>query len=120
MCAIDALGVGSMYRSDTRVDSSCLRCGAVIRVDVRQEGTTIESSSPVDAVVWSGLHYERCAADSLCRVLAFFCGDDHLEAWRSEQTEAEGYRLSLEEALQVGQAIFGDLLAPTNCTEPTT
>lgn len=110
MCAIDALGVGSMYGSDADIDSSCLRCGTPIRVAVRDKGHSLETVSPATAVVWSGIYYEDCAATSLCTVLTFFCCDDHLEAWRKQNPRAKGYRLTMDEGFQVGRAIFMNLL----------
>jgi hypothetical protein len=53
-----------------------------------------------------------CAADTLCTVITFFCSAAHLEAWRSaNHPDAAGFRLSLDEAVQVGRAIFGPTLA---------
>ncbi|MFQ5915344.1 MAG: organomercurial lyase [Nitrospinota bacterium] len=112
MCAIDALGVGAMYQSDVGIESSCLRCGADIGVATREKGSALETVSPASTVVWSGIQYEDKAATSLCTVLAFFCCDDHLQAWRAENPDAKGYRLSPDKGLQVGRAIFMNLLNP--------
>lgn len=108
MCAIDALGAGAMYRGDTRVESSCLYCGAVIEVATRRAGEEIADVRPATAIVWSGLQYANgCAATSLCTVLAFFCSDDHLAGWRAGAGgDVDGLRLSLDEATQVGKALF--------------
>ncbi len=113
MCAIDALGAGAMYRADTVVESICRHCAAPIRVKTRAAGEVIRTVSPPKTVVWAGAYYEGCAADSLCTVLTFFCGDAHLDAWRTENPDVEGYRLSLDEALQVGKAIFTPFLTPS-------
>jgi hypothetical protein len=48
----------------------------------------------------------------MCSVIAFFCDDAHLEAWRAEHhPETPGFRLSIDEALQAGRAIFAPSLA---------
>ena len=84
--------------------------------DLRQGclGAALKACTPEGAVVWSGIAYdEGCAATSLCTVMAFFCSDAHLDAWReSNRSGLPGTRLSLEEARQVGTALFGPMLAP--------
>ncbi len=51
-------------------------------------------------------------SETLCTVMAFFCSDDHLDSWRSAQSSAtKGCRLSADEGLQMGKAIFMPLLA---------
>lgn len=113
MCAIDALGTGAMYGKDVVIESSCRACGTPIRVTTSENGTALATVSPEQAVVWSGIRYENNrAADSLCTVLAFFCGDEHLQAWKAENhPDTRGYRLSMEEGLQTGMAIFTPMLA---------
>lgn len=116
MCAIDALGAGAMLGTDVAIESACRFCGAPIRIETRDGGAALEACSPTSAVVWSGLQYSnRCAADSLCTVMAFFCADQHLESWRDgRDAEPKGFRLSINEGLQMGKAIFMPLLAPAS------
>jgi hypothetical protein len=113
MCAIDALGVGAMLGRDIAIASGCRQCGAAISVTTQGTGTALAIVAPDGALVWSGMRTDAgCAADTLCTVIAFFCSDAHLEAWRSaNHPHAAGYRLSLDVALQVGRAIFGPTLA---------
>lgn len=113
MCAIDALGAGAMYGADAIIHSACRQCGAAIEIATGRRGRTIASFSPDGAVVWSGIRdSEGCAADSLCTVLAFFCSDAHLESWRdANHPEIEGFRLTLDEGMQAGRAIFAPMLA---------
>ena len=115
MCAIDALGAGVMLGTDTTVISACRSCGATIRVQTRDKGATLADHAPANAIVWTGIEYaDRCAADSLCTVMAFFCSDAHLDSWRaSQKSEPNGFRLSMDEGLQMGKAIFMPLLAAT-------
>ncbi|MEE9267601.1 MAG: alkylmercury lyase family protein [Gammaproteobacteria bacterium] len=113
MCAIDALGTGAMLGADVAIESACRFCGTPIRIETRDKGAALEVYSPTSAVVWSGLQYSNsCAADSLCTVMAFFCTDEHLHSWRDAQDrETKGFRLSMDEGLQMGKAIFMPLLA---------
>jgi len=108
MCAIDALAVGVMYGRDVAINSSCRHCGTAISITTGRQGLALESVLPRETVVWAGIAYgNNCAATSLCRVLAFFCSDDDLEAWRATSAPgARGARLTLDEAMQVGKAIF--------------
>ncbi len=113
MCAIDALGVGAMFRGDTWIESRCRACDARIDIETRGGGARLGAVSPEGTLVWSGVRYEDgCAATSLCTVIAFFCCEEHLGMWRKKnEPETQGYTLSLEEGLQVGRGIFGPLLA---------
>lgn len=113
MCAIDALGAGAMLGTDAVIESACRECGAAIRIATRGGGAALAAVSPRETVVWSGIRYEgRCAADSLCTVIAFFCSDGHLEARRAvNQPDTRGFRLSVDEGLEAGRAIFAPMLA---------
>ena len=111
MCAIDALGVGAMYDRDVVIASHCLNCGGPVRVETRDRGAALERYTPARTVVWLGTGYAGgCAAKSACRSMAFFCSDDHLASWRKDGA-AEGFRLSIDEGLQAGRALFQPLLA---------
>ncbi|MFQ5938979.1 MAG: alkylmercury lyase family protein [Alphaproteobacteria bacterium] len=113
MCAIDALGAGGMYNKDITISSTCPACGRAIHIETRDDGAALATFSPSSAVVWSGIQYfNGCAADSLCTVMAFFCSDEHLESWRNaNHPDVKGFRLSMEEGLEAGKAIFTPLLA---------
>lgn len=113
MCAIDALGAGAMYGEDTVVDSSCQNCGRSVQVETRDGGREIKYVSSENIIVWSGVQNTGgCSADTMCKVMAFFCSDYCLDSWRSADTA--GYRLSIVEGLQAGKAIFMPLLATTS------
>jgi mercuric reductase len=113
MCAVDALGIGAMTDRDISIASQCRHCGAPIRVITQHHGRALASIEPTRAVMWQSVRYEgACAANSLCATTAFFCSDEHLSAWRSERsTDEPGFRLSMEEGLEAGRALFGPSLA---------
>ena len=119
MCAVDALGIGAMFDRDIVIDSRCRHCGVPIQVTTRDRGRTLAAVEPRTSVVWLSVRYEgECAANSLCAATAFFCTDDHLAAWRRERHSDEpGFRLSIDEALEVGRAIFGPSLARVDTAE---
>ena len=118
MCAIDALGVGDMYGQDVKIWSRCTFCGVPATIATRDQGRAVADVHPPTAVVWSGIrHTDGCAANTMCTVIAFFCDDAHLEAWRAaHRQETPGFRLSIDEALQVGRAIFAPSLAGLEVT----
>jgi hypothetical protein len=111
LCAVDALGVGSMYRCDVTIESACQLCKAGIHLSIKESGKELHSASPDNSVVWYDLCYDESAALSCCPVIPFFCSVDHLQQWLTAQVPKRlGSRLFLDEALQVGQAIFGPVL----------
>jgi len=118
LCAIDALGAGEMYGRDVEIYSRCRACGAPVTIATHDRGRAVADVQPGSAVVWSGIRRtDGCAAGSICTIIAFFCDDAHLEAWRAEHhPEAPGFRLSIDEALQAGRAVFGPSLAGLEVT----
>jgi alkylmercury lyase len=112
LCAIDALGVGGMYRIDVTIASSCRFCGTSIDISTAEKGKALSDARPATAVVWYDLTYNQTAATSCCPSIRFFCCDEHLRQWLAEQTSRRaGYRLTLDEAMEVGRAIFEPVLA---------
>ena len=111
MCAIDALGAGAMYGSDIAVASACRECEQPVHIETRDSGRVLAGVDPTNTVVWAGIHHDGCSATSLCTTILFFCSVTHLEAWRGRHHGPEGVRLSVDEAMQVGKALFGPVLA---------
>lgn len=114
LCAVDALGIGGMVGQKTVIQSACRQCRAPIRVETNNQGANLTSYDPPSAAVWIGDWYaDGCGATSLCTTIAFFCSDSHLgQSQASARHGTGGRRLSIEEAHQVGLAIFGPMLKP--------
>ncbi|MGH7461678.1 MAG: organomercurial lyase [Longimicrobiales bacterium] len=111
LCAIDALGTGAMCGTDTAVSSACAHCGKRIQIATSSSGTALAAVEPRTAIVWYTLAFEGCVAQSRCPTTVFFCHDDHLTEWRANQgAHIAGDRLAVEEALEIGIALFGPLL----------
>ena len=51
-----------------------------------------------------------CTATSRCILINFFCSEDHLGTWRKANPREEGTALNLQEAVEAGRIIFGELL----------
>lgn len=113
MCAVDALGTGAMFGTDIVIESRCRACSGPIQIATKDRGIALDYVEPRSTVVWSGIRYEgACAATSLCTVIAFFCSQAHLEEWQgANHPGTEGYRLTSDEAMQVGRALFAPVLA---------
>jgi len=112
LCAIDALAAARMYRTDASIDSACTYCATKIYVATALHGRALRTMSPPEAVVWYDFAFAGCAAASCCPSIRFFCSDEHLQAWlKAQRRQPEGVRLSMAEALEVGGAIFGPVLA---------
>jgi hypothetical protein len=114
LCAIDALGVAAMYGADTAVTSSCRHCGMTVSVTTAAAGRALAHVHPSDAMVWYDFAYEGRAAASCCPSIAFFCSAAHLQSWQDASQDARvGLALAMDEALEVGRAIFGPVLTPS-------
>jgi hypothetical protein len=114
LCAIDALGVGGMYRTDVTIASSCRFCGTPVEIGTAQDGRATSYVRPIDTVVWYDLAYSDAAATSCCPSIGFFCSDDHLAQWLASRVPPRtGSRLTLSEAMEVGRAIFEPVLTST-------
>jgi len=112
VCAIDALGIAAMFGTDVVIESSCRVCGGGIEIGTAQRGKSLSYARPVNPVVWYDLAYSGCAAASCCPSIAFLCSEGELQQWVSAQSpEPKGYRLTLDEALEVGRALFEPVLA---------
>jgi alkylmercury lyase len=117
LCAIDALGVGAMYRSDVALQSACQWCRTPIQIATTERGRALSATSPIGSVVWYDYAYDQSAAASCCPMITFFCGDDHLRQWLARQVPARaGCRLTPDEALEVGRAIFEPVLRKPSAT----
>jgi hypothetical protein len=108
MCAIDALGIPFMLGQGARVRSTCFFCQQPVTVEVH--GGSLQEASPPTTVVWFSERDGCCVAEARCPVMNFFCHEGHLRAWLTTSPEERGTSLSLQEALQVGRAVFGELL----------
>ncbi|WP_394891759.1 alkylmercury lyase family protein [Mesorhizobium sp. AaZ16] len=111
LCAIDALGAGAMHQRDAVVESRCRVCAGPIRIATADLGRAVSTISPPETVVWYDTSYDGSAASSCCTRIAFFCSDGHLNGWLRASGGRSGRRLSVEEALQVGRALFAPVLA---------
>jgi Alkylmercury lyase len=112
VCAVDALGIAGMFRTDVVIESPCRACRSRIEIGTTQGGKSLSHARPVDAVVWYDLAYSGRAAASCCPSIAFFCSDGELQQWLSAQSpQRAGYPLTLDEALEVSRALFEPVLA---------
>ncbi len=118
LCDIDALGVGAMYGTNAAVRPQCRQCGQTVRVGTIKAGRALASVDPLSSVVWYDFAYDGSAATSCCPSIVFFCSDSHLEQWQRDQLGCRaGVRLVIDEALEVGRATFGPVLADAGAAD---
>ena len=67
LCAIDALGVAGMYRTDIAISSRCHHCDAPVQVETASEGKALRSLEPSGAAVWYDFAYDASAAPRAVR-----------------------------------------------------
>jgi hypothetical protein len=111
LCAIDALGAGAMCGTESSIESKCAQCGVPIHITTSRGGLELEAVEPASAVVWYSLAFDGYVAQSCCPSTLFFCSDDHLTAWcAGNSARTTGDRLEMDEALEIGIALFEPLL----------
>jgi hypothetical protein len=123
MCAIDALGVAAMLDAAVTITSADPRSGDPVTVAVAAGGRTA-TWHPPSAVVFCGrqVSFDRrgaCAggqgipgaADVTCGYVNFFTSATTAAAWAGAHPQATGEILDQAAALQLGNHIFGPLLA---------
>jgi Alkylmercury lyase len=108
MCAIDALGIPFMLGQGARIRSTCFFCQQPVTVDVR--GGSLQGAFPLTTAVWFSEREGCCVAEARCPLMNFFCYEGHLHAWRTTSPDERGTVLSVREAVDVGRAVFGELL----------
>jgi hypothetical protein len=110
MCALDALGIAAMLNLPIEVSSRDPRTDDEVWVRVHPgEGAWWE---PQSAVVLIGKGRNQGPSfRSCCDVLNFFESADSAAAYLGEHPELTGESVPIPQAIEDGQAIFGDILA---------
>jgi hypothetical protein len=112
MCAIDALGIASMFGQRIDVKSRDPVSGKEIRARVAPDGAP--EWWPESAVVVAGaIHNQSEACGGCCPVLNFFTSPANADRWLTEHPQVRGNVISISEAAAAGRAVFGNVLAPT-------
>ena len=75
----------------------------------RAEGL-LRQAEPMPTVVWFSARDGCCVAEARCPLINFYCEAGHLQRWRAEHAHELGTALTLMDAVEVGKAIFGELL----------
>jgi hypothetical protein len=111
MCAIDALGIASMFGQAIEVESRDPVSGEEIRARVAPDGAA--EWSPGSAVVVAGvLDRQSDSCRGCCPVLNFFVSPANAESWLAQHPEVRGDVISMPDAAAAGRAVFGEVLTP--------
>lgn len=108
MCAIDALGISPMLSEPIEIFSRDPLTGEDIHVALEPGGGG--SWQPQEAVVVSGKTGSGESCDSCCPVLNFFASNANAERWLAAHADVQGSVISLDDAIDAGRTVFGDIL----------
>jgi hypothetical protein len=111
MCAIDALGLAVMLDADITVTSADPATAEPITVTITDQRPTAQPAGTV--VFVGGADAEGPFVDTCCNYLNFFSNQTVAQAWADAHPNIGGVVLSLDEAYQLGDRIFGHLLVDT-------
>jgi hypothetical protein len=107
MCAIDALGMPAMLDHELDIEGRCAVCDVPIAVHVRPG--MVEHVSPPATMVVARQDEDEPGFATCCPFTVFVCGQEHADQF---MRRIAGTRmLSLPDALEHAEAIFGGLLA---------
>ena len=104
MCATDALGLAPMLATGVRIDTTCPQTGEALQVDVSPKGTI---SSTLPGVVVMRRRQQGAAHLSRCGATRFFSSGTAAEEWRAQHGAPGDVVLSLAEAYQEAETMFG-------------
>jgi predicted transcriptional regulator len=79
MCAVDAVGMASMFDKDLKVISRCGWCKQEVTIQIKQ-GEIVSKSHP-GILIWNFEPTEGPAAETCCPMVNFFCSKEHLTQW---------------------------------------
>ncbi|MFD4322429.1 organomercurial lyase [Streptomyces sp. NPDC058548] len=109
MCAIDALGIAAMLKTDVVISSTDPVTGEPVTITTRDGRTAWE---PEGAVVFVGRRPGGGpAATACCDALNFFTSDATARTWMAEHPGLPGQIVDQAKAEQIGAQTFGPLLA---------
>jgi DNA-binding transcriptional ArsR family regulator len=113
LCATDAMGIHFMLGVEITVQSHCPECEREVVLHLRDGA--IAERAPDDAVEFAAVsELSGCTAGTCCPTINLFCGRDHADRWAERHPEVAGGEVyTLEDALDDGKLIFGELLART-------
>lgn len=84
-CALDALSIPHMFNKNAEIISQCHTCKETVTITIING--EIASKSHPNIYVWNPTHVERPAAALCCPFINFFCSEEHIEAWKSENPQ---------------------------------
>jgi len=109
MCAIDALGIASMFDQSIEISSRDPLSGETFHAGLAPDGTG--SWQPESAVVVAGVSDRQAdSCTGCCPVLNFFASNDNAERWLHEHRQVRGQVISIEDAIASGRAVFAHVL----------
>ena len=88
MCAVDAVGMPSMFDRNVRVASQCDWCKTEITIEVEDGG--VQAMSHPDIQIWNVEGQGGPDAETCCPVICFFCSSEHFGKWKNQNSDLAG------------------------------
>ena len=108
MCAIDALGIASMFDQPIQITSTDPLTGESVRTRLTANGE--ETAEPESAVVVAGvIDRSHESFRGCCPALNFFTSAESAERWLEQHPAVRGQVVSVSDASAAGRAVFGDV-----------
>lgn len=108
MCALDALGIATMFRQPITVSSRDPLSSEEIAVELAANGAA--QWSPASSVVVAGAaDADGDSCRSCCPVLNFFASSDNAESWLDQHPQVRGQVITMQEAILAGRAVFSNV-----------
>ena len=85
MCAVDAVGMPSMFDRKVRVTSQCDWCKTEITIEV--EDDEVQATSHPDVQIWNVEGQGGPEAETCCPVICFFCSSEHFDKWKDKNSD---------------------------------
>jgi hypothetical protein len=103
-CAIDAVGIPAGLDEHALVETTCLQCGAEVRLELH--GATVVQASHPGARIWEAAHLPGCgtAGPPHCALMNLFCSAEHLRAWHQAHPGEQGEERDLAQIGALGRA----------------
>jgi len=98
MCALDAVGIPSLFNLNARVNSRCEWCTEKISIEIKD--IEIAAKSHPHILIWNTDEIIIPAAETCCPLVNFFCTQEHLKEWEGKNPDISkiGKGIPLEKA----------------------
>lgn len=113
-CAYDMVGITAALGANSVAGTACAQCGIPIEVSF-ENGQAIGSEAIRG---WLPEQAPGPVVERFCPYANWFCGEEHLSAWREAAGDPAGSALTLGEMAELGRKNWGPAVQGMHATEP--